>query len=232
VLGESIATVGRTGKRGASGSSDPDAPAPRETLVEAGDASRWCAENDHRRTQVLVALPDEQVGFVQKPDRPCLRRHVVGGHTVQPDGDSSRLATLPRPRDLAEPMDHCLAIFLLHPDQLAGVAHAVDLVDVGERRHVVSLVEAVHRVGQSRDQQPTGLQMFQRAAQKCRTPGAPSEQLQRLHRYQDEREPAAKGELPCICDHGFDGQPGGALLERVQERRVDVERDDWRTASR
>ena len=145
--------------------------ARREHRNRRPDRQTRRPENDDRRTQVLVALADEQVRFVQQPDRPRLRRHVVGGHTVQPDGDSSRLPPLARARDLAEPMDHRLAIVLRHRDQMAGVALAVDFVDVGERRHVVSVIEAAHRVGQRSDQQPTGLQALQRAAQKRRTPG-------------------------------------------------------------
>ena len=206
-------------------------------LGDGGWVHRQCRpdgrpEHHHGRAEVLVALADDQVRFVQKADRARFCRHLGGGHAVQPDGDAPRLRGLTGDRDLAEPMDHRLAVLLRHPEEMAGVAHAADLVDVGKRRQGVRLVEAVHRVGQRRDQQPAGLQVLPRAAQERRAPGAPAEQLQRLHRHEDEREPAVEGEVARVGDHGLDGQPGGAVLERPEERRVDVERDDRRAASR
>jgi hypothetical protein len=98
------------------------------------------------------------------------------------------------------------------------------------RRHVGSLVEAVHRVGKSSDEQATGLQVFQRAAQKGGTGRPPNSCSVCIGtRMSGNRRSRANSRASATTVRR---QPGGAVLERAQERRVDVERDDRRTASR
>ena len=87
------------------------------------------------------------------------------------------------------------------------------------------LVEAVQRVGQRCGQESAGLEMIQRAAQERRAPARSSEQLQRLHRHEHEREPAPQGEPPRIGDDGLHRQPRGAVLQRLQQRRLSVQCD-------
>lgn len=88
------------------------------------------------------------------------------------------------------------------------------------------LVEAVQGVGQRGDEQPVGSEVIQGAAQERHPTGRASQQLERLHRHEHKREPALEGERPPVGDDGLHRQASGAVLQRLQQRRVGVQRDD------
>jgi hypothetical protein len=65
----------------------------------------------------------------------------------------------------------------------------------------------------------------QGAAEERRAAGAPAEQLQRLHRHDDQPEPAREREPARVGDDGLDLQAHRAPAQRLQQRRVGVQRD-------
>jgi hypothetical protein len=100
------------------------------------------------------------VGFGDEAEPGRLGRDLVGCDPVEPHDVLDRLAAA----DFAAPVDRRATVIVHDREQLAGVAHAGDLARVRGRGHVVLLVEAVHRVGHRRGQQPAGLEVIARAA--------------------------------------------------------------------
>ena len=86
------------------------------------------------------------------------------------------------------------------------------------------LVEALHGVGECGSEQSTWLQVLERAAEE-RLAACSSEQLQRLHRHDDERELATYTELPRVRTHRLDRHPGGAAAKCGEQAWSKIKRD-------
>ena len=86
-------------------------------------------------------------------------------------------------------------------------------------------VEGVHRVGDRRGEHPARPQVRERTAQECRPV---VEELQRLHRCDDQPEPPVQLERARVGDDRLDRQRAPAVRECGQQRGLDVQADHGR----
>ena len=94
------------------------------------------------------------------------------------------------------------------------------------------LVEAFERVGQRDGEQPARGQVLAYAGKAARTALGPAEELQRLHRHEDEGEAAIDGEVARVGRDGGDCEARGAVAQGFEQLRAAVERHHLVAAAR
>src|SRR4051812_3069352 len=184
-------------------------------------------QHHHRRADVVVGLGDRARGLDAQPGIGALGLERRGLEAVEAD---DVLLDGPPARGvdgLADATDHGAVRLLADADRAAGVDDAVDLADVGQRRQAADLVERLERVGDRDREQPAVGEVRAGAAQERRAAGGAAEELDRLHRHEDQREaPAAEVELARVGRDRLDRQPDRPRAQRGEQRRRAVERDD------